>query len=42
MPLPQGADYLRCVQNPKLVFADADLKFSSPELTPLVGHLACL
>jgi len=34
MPLPQGADYLRSVQNPKLAFADSDLKFSSPELTP--------
>lgn len=34
MPLPQGADYLRSVQNPRIAFADFDLKFSTPELTP--------
>ena len=35
MPLPQGGDYLRAVQNPKIAFANPDLKFSSPELTPM-------
>ena len=34
MPLPQGADYLRSVQNPNLAFADSDLKFSNAEKTP--------
>ncbi len=35
MPLPRGGDYLNAVQNPRIAFADPDLKFSRPELTPL-------